>query len=349
MIIRMSADNHSNRPIFTSRRHEQQWMRMQAVKMVKSGMTVSEVAVFFDVTTRSVFSWLAAFASHGQNGLAAKLGSGRPPKVSPEQMQWIASTVRNSTPNQMSFEFGLWTLRLIGQLIERRFGLTLSLPTLGKVMSQMGFTPQRPLHRAYEQDAALVQRWLDHDLPKLRALAKARDAVVLFADEASMRSDYHAGTTWAPRGQTPIVRVTGQRTTVNMMSAISGEGQMQFMLVEGRVNGEVFVQFLRQLMIGAERPIILVVDGHPVHRSKIVAEYVESTDGQLELHFLPPYSPQLNPDEQVWKHVKERVAKQGPADKFQLRIMVRDALERLQRLPEIIAGFFRHPECGFVK
>lgn len=322
---------------------------MQAVKMVKSGMTVSEVAVFFDVTTRSVFSWLAAFASHGQNGLAAKLGSGRPPKVSPEQMQWIASTVRNSTPNQMSFEFGLWTLRLIGQLIERRFGLTLSLPTLGKVMSQMGFTPQRPLHRAYEQDAALVQRWLDHDLPKLRALAKARDAVVLFADEASMRSDYHAGTTWAPRGQTPIVRVTGQRTTVNMMSAISGEGQMQFMLVEGRVNGEVFVQFLRQLMIGAERPIILVVDGHPVHRSKIVAEYVESTDGQLELHFLPPYSPQLNPDEQVWKHVKERVAKQGPADKGQLRIMVRDALERLQRLPEIIAGFFRHPECGFVK
>jgi len=349
MILRMSADNDQNRPVFTSRRHEQQWMRMQAVKMVKSGMTVSEVAVFFGVTTRSVFSWLAAFASHGQSGLAAKFGSGRPPKVSPEQMQWIASAVKNSTPNQLSFDFGLWTLRLIGQLIERQFGMTLSLPTLGKVMAQLGFTPQRPLHRAYEQDATLVQRWLDHDLPRLRARAKARGAVVLFADEASMRSDYHAGTTWAPRGQTPIVRVTGQRATVNMISAISGEGQMQFMLVEGRVNGEVFVQFLKQLMMAAERSIILVVDGHPVHRSKIVAEYVESTEGRLELHFLPPYSPQLNPDEQVWKHVKERVAKQGPADKYELRIMVWKALERLRSLPEIVAGFFRHPECGFVK
>ncbi len=114
--------------------------------------------------------------------------------------------------------------------------MTLSLPTLGKVMARLGFTPQRPLNRAYEQDAALVQRWLDHDLPTLRARAKARGTVVLFAAEASMRSDYHAGTNWAPRGQTPIVRVTGQRTTVYMMSAVSGEGQMQFMLVEGRVN-----------------------------------------------------------------------------------------------------------------
>ena len=345
----MSTPSQPSKPVFTSRRHEQQWIRMQAVKMVKSGTSVGDVAKFFDVTTRSVFSWLAAFANEGQNGLAAKFGSGRPPKVTPDQMQWIASAVRNNTPNQLSFSFGLWTLRLIGQLIERRFGMTLSLPTLGKVMNQLGFTPQRPLHRAYEQDDVLVQRWLDNELPALRARAKARGAVVMFADEASMRSDYHAGTTWAPRGHTPIVRVMGQRSTINMISAIGGDGQMQFMLVDGRVNGEVFVQFLQQLMLAAERPIVLVVDGHPVHRSKLVADYVNSTDGKLELHFLPPYSPQLNPDEQVWKHVKERVAKQTAADKYQLRGLVREALERLQKLPSIIAGFFRHPECGFVK
>lgn len=337
-----------SKPIFTSRRMEQQWSRMQGIKMVRSGFSVSEVAQFFDVSTRAVFKWLAAFAENGQNGLLAREGAGRPPKVSPEQMQWIASAVRNNTPNQLRFEFGLWTLRLIGQLIERQFGMTLSLPTLGKLMAQLGFTAQRPLYRAYQQDATLVERWLADELPALRARAKAKGARLLFADEASMRSDYHAGTTWAPRGCTPIVPADGHRSSVNMISAISSGGELQFMLVEGRSNAEVFKQFLEQLMLGADRPMILVVDGHPIHKARLVRDYVESTHGKLELYFLPPYSPQLNPDEQVWKNVKERVAKQGPHDKYELRVMIRKALERLQQMPQIVRGFFAHPECGFV-
>ena len=336
------------RPVFTSPRMERQWIRMQSVKMVRQGMSVADVAASFGVTTRAVFKWLAAFANAGQNGLVARPSSGRPPKVSLEQMQWIASAVRNHTPNQLSFAFGLWTLRLIGQLIERQFGMTLSLPTLGKLMAQLGFTPQRPLYRAYEQDATLVQRWLSNELPALRARAKARGAQILFADEAGMRSDYHAGTTWAPMGQTPIVRATGQRISVNMISAISATGQLHFMLVDGRVNSEVFVYFLQQLLLGATQPIILVVDGHPVHRSKAVSDFVASTHGMLELHILPPYSPQLNPDEQVWKHVKADVAKQCPSDKYQLRILLHKALQKLQNLPHIIQGFFRRSECGFV-
>lgn len=335
-------------PIFTSRRMEQQWQRMQGVKMVKSGYGASEVARLFGVTPRAVFKWIAAFSENGQKGLQAKEGAGRPTKVSAEQMQWIAHTVRNNTPNQLSFEFGLWTLRLIGQLIERRFGMKLSLPTLGKIMSQLGFTAQKPLYRAYEQDASLVQRWLDEELPALRARAKATGAQILYADEAGMRSDHHAGTTWAPRGQTPVVAATGQRCSVNMISAVSASGQLQFMLVEGRTTAEVFKQFLQQLMHGADRPIILIVDGHPIHKARLVVDYVHSTQGMLELYFLPPYSPQLNPDEQVWKNVKERVAKQSPRDKYELRVMLRNALERLQQMPHLVRGFFAHPECGFV-
>jgi len=337
-----------NKPVFASRRMEQQWSRMQGIKMVRSGISVSEVAEFFGVSTRAVFKWLAVFAERGQNGLLAKDGAGRPPKVGPEQMQWIASTVRNHTPNQLRFEFGLWTLRLIGQLIERQFGMKLSLPTLGKIMAQLGFTAQRPLYRAYQQDATLVERWMTDALPALRARAKAKGAKILFADEASMRSDYHAGTTWAPRGCTPIVPADGFRSSVNMISAISSGGELHFMLVDGRSNAEVFKHFLEQIMLGEDRPIILVVDGHPIHKARRVMDYVESTHGQLELHFLPPYSPQLNPDEQVWKNVKERVAKQGPHDKYELRVMIRKALERLQHLPDIVRSFFNHPECGFV-
>lgn len=327
---------------------EQQWNRIQGVKMVRNGIAVAEVAKFFNVSTRAVFGWVAKFAQSGQNGLLAKEGAGRPPKVNAEQLRWIAMLVRDHTPNQLRFEFGLWTLRLIGQLIERELKITLSLPTLGKIMAQLGFTAQRPLHRAYEQDAALVQHWMAERLPALRQRAKALGAQLLFADEASMRSDYHAGTTWAPQGRTPIVRATGQRHSVNMISAISSSGELQFMLIEGRSNAQVLKEFLQQLMLDAKTPIILVVDGHPIHKANLVKEYVASTKGQLELHYLPPYSPQLNPDEQVWKNVKERVAKQFPADKWQLRAFLTKALERLQQVPEIVRGFFAHPECGFV-
>jgi transposase len=336
------------KPIFHSPRMEQQWIRMQAVKMVQTGYSATEVAEFFEVTPRAVFKWLASFAESGQNGLVAKDGAGRPPKVNADQMRWIAWTVRDSTPNQYRFEFGLWTLALIGQVFARQFGMSLSKPTLSKIMKQLGFTPQRPLHRAYEQDAVLVQRWLDTDLPALRQRAKARGARILFADEASMRGDYHAGTTWAPQGQTPIVKATGQRPTVNMISAVSSLGELQFMLVQGSTNAQVFKQFLQQLMIGATQPIILVVDGHSIHKAGLVKEYVASTDGMLELYYLPPYSPQLNPDEQVWKNIKARVAKQFPKDKYELRIMLHKALEKLQSLPHIVRGFFAHPECGFV-
>jgi transposase len=139
------------KPVFTSRRMEQQWSRIQAVKMVRSGHSVDEVAELFKVSRRAVYQWLSAFADSGQNGLLAKDGAGRPPKVNDEQMRWIAMTVRDNTPHQLQLESGPWTLRLVGQLIERQFDIKLSLPTLGKLMAQLGFTPQRPLRRACEQ------------------------------------------------------------------------------------------------------------------------------------------------------------------------------------------------------
>ena len=190
------------------------------------------------------------------------------------------------------------------------------------------------------------RKWHAEGFPRLQVRAKATEALIMFADEAGMRSDYHAGTTRAPRGRTPIGRATGQRVSVQMIFAIGTNGQLQFMIFDGRGTAEVFRDFLKQLMIGAAQRIILVVEGHSIHKAGIVQKFVASTEGMLELHFLPLYSPQLNPDEQVWKKVKERVAKQKPVDKFSLRSLLNDALKRLQGLPEIIRGFFRHPDCA---
>jgi transposase len=173
-------------------------------------------------------------------------------------------------------------------------------------------------------------------------------AVVLFADEAGVRSDYHTGTTWGPVGETPVVRRSAARVSVQMISAIGLNGAMQFMVHEGSGTTEVLLQFLQQLMLDAKQPIILVVDGHSIHKAKLIKEYVAATQGKLELVYLPPYSPQLNPDEQVWKNVKAEVTKKPSGNKFDFRMAVEKALLRLHAMAHIVASFFRQPECGFM-
>ena len=321
---------------------------MQAVKMYRKGMSAADIAQIFEVSPRAVFQWVAAFVNYGQSGLVAKATPGRPPKLTADQLSRLAFMVRSNCPNQLSFDFGLWTLRLIRELIEREFKVSLSVPTVGKVMHSLGFNAQRPLHRAWEQDATLVQSWLQTDLPALVQRAQTQGALVLFGDEAGVRSDYHTGTTWAEVGQTPVVRRSAARVSVQMISAIGLNGSMQFMVHEGSGTAEVFLRFLQQLMLDARQPIILVVDGHSIHKAKLVKEYVASTQGKLELVYLPPYSPQLNPDEQVWKNVKAEVAKKPSGNKFEFRLVVEKALLRLQAMTHVVASFFRHPECGFV-
>jgi transposase len=179
-------------------------------------------------------------------------------------------------------------------------------------------------------------------------LARQREgAVIFFADESGIRSDHHAGTTWAATGQTPVVKATGARYGFNMLSAVSAQGHFRFMTVEGRVNAEVFRDFLQRLITGMQRKVFLVVDGHPAHKSKLVRTFVAANAERLELFFLPPYSPELNPDELVWAHVKTRVAKATTQTKAELKSMVNRTLRRLQKLPEIVAGFFCAPTCRY--
>lgn len=207
--------------------------------------------------------------------------------------------------------------------------------------------PKRPLYRAWQRDPVLVEKWQAETFPALQAEARRAGAAIYFSDEAGIHSDYHAGTTWAPCGETPMIKATGRRFGLNMISAVSARGDFLFMLHEGSVTAKVFREFLRRLMRGAEQPVILVVDGHPIHKAKLVKKYVEQQEGQLKLVLLPPYSPQLRPDEQVWGHVKPRVVKQLPQNKAELRQLVIGALRHLQKLPEKVKSFFRHPECRY--
>lgn len=329
--------------------HSLQVMRQQAVKAVKSGQEVSAVAAAFGVSKRAVFGWLAKFAEGGQNALLAKPVPGRPPKISAEQMRWIAQTVKDHTPQQLKFEFGLWTLALIGELIKRQFGKSLALASVSRVMKLLGFTAQKPLYQAWQQDPVLVGLWETETYPAIKAEAKAVGATIYFADESGIRSDYHTGTTWAPCGQTPVVEVTGRRFSFNMISAVSPRGDFRFMIHEGSVTAPVFKTFLQRLMVGATQPVFVVVDGHPIHKAVLVRKYVESQEGKLKLFFLPPYSPQLNPDEQVWAHVKRQVAKRFVQDKDEMKRLAIGALRRIQKLPELVKSFFLQPECQYAQ
>lgn len=329
--------------------HSLQVMRQQAIKAVREGQTVSSVAAAFGVNERSVFRWLSSFIEGGQNALLAKPIPGRPSRLSTDQLAWIARAVRENTPQQLKFEFGLWTLTLIRHLIKRQFGVQLSTATAHRVMKTLGFSAQKPLYQAWQQDPVLVQAWETETFPAIAAQAKRLGATIYFADESGIRSDYHTGTTWAPRGQTPVVAATGRRFSLNMLSAISPRGELRFMLHEGTVNATVFIEFLKRLLIGAKGPVFLIVDGHPSHRAKMVQTFVRQTQGQLRLFYLPPYSPQLNPDEVVWAHVKREVSGRLVQSKEEMKRLALSALRRIQKLPALVRSFFGQSECWYIK
>lgn len=307
-----------------------QVMRQQAVKAIPEGQEVNTVAAAYGVNVRSVFRWLADFANGGQNALLAKPIPERPPKVSAEEMRWLAQAGRDNTPLQCKFVFGLWTLSLIAALTEREFGKKLSLASVSQIMKLLGFSAQKPLYQAWQQDAALVRTWVAEIYPAIRAEAKATGATIYFADESGIRSDCPTGTTWAPVGATPVVEVTGRRFSLNMISAVSPQGEFRFMLHDGSVNPEVFLEFLKRLLVGAEKPVFLIVDGHPIHKAKLIKKFVEAQNGKLKLFHLPLYAPHLNPEKLVRAYVKRQVARQLVQSRDEMKRLALGAWRRLQ-------------------
>lgn len=323
-------------------------LRKRAVASVQEGQHPRTVADAMGVNLRTVFRWLALYRSGGWGKLDARKRGGRPRKLNAQALNWIYDTVLGTSPLQLKFPFALWTAAMVGQVIAKRFGVRLSHSSVCRLLTQMGMSAQRPLWRAYQQDPEAVLRWKQEDYPKLRRRAQRLGAQIFFGDEAGVRSDYHSGTTWGRRGRTPIVSSTGARFGVNMISAISAQGQLRFMLTEGRVTAAVFVDFLGRLMVNASGPVFLVVDGHPVHRAKAVKRFVEDQNGRLELHHLPAYSPELNPDELVWNNLKTHaLGRKVATSRQELRSMVLSHLHRMQKLPTLIMSFFRAPTTQY--
>ncbi|MHB8293844.1 MAG: IS630 family transposase [Acidimicrobiales bacterium] len=325
-------------------------IRVRAVTQILNGVPVQTVVSALGVSAAAVYSWINKYNEGGMNALRSRKAHGAAPKLTIAQQSRIRSVVIQKDPRQLQFAFALWTRELVADLIFREFGVSMSLSAVGRMLRRMGMSPQRPLWRAYQADPEAVAAWKTTKFPAIRAEAAKVGAVIFFSDEASVRSDYHAGTTWGLLGQTPIVKSTGARYSVNMMSAVSAKGDFHFMLTEGRVNSEVFISYCKRLLDdNPERPVFLVVDGHPSHKSKMTTEWVASTEGRIRLYYLPGYSPQLNPDEWAWKNVKaDRIGRAGITSLDDLRSKATSALERFRRMPELVRAFFRDPDLPYI-
>ena len=319
-------------------------LRKRAIASVQTGEKPWAVAGALGVNLRTVFRWLALYRSGGWGKLDARKRGGRRPKLDGEELKWVYDTVVEKSPMQLKFPFALWTAAMVREMIAKQFRVRLSHSSVCRLLGQMGLSVQRPLWRAYQQDPEAVRRWKEEEYPRIRRRAKRVGAQIFFGDEAGVRSDFHSGGTWGRRGQTPIVSTTGARFSENIISAISAQGQLRFMMTHGRVTAAVFIEFLKRLLVNAPSPIFLIVDGHPTHKAKAVTRFIEKQDGDLELYYLPPYSPELNPDELVWNDLKNKaLGRKVILSKEALRSLTLSHLHRLQRLPRLISSFFLAP------
>ena len=323
-------------------------LRKRGVAAVQAGESPDSVAAALGVNLRTVFRWLAQYRHGGWGKLDAHKRGGRPPKLDGGALRWVYKTVVDKTPLQLNFPFALWTAAMVQVLILDRYGVRLSRSSVSRLLNQLGLSAQRPLWRAYQQNPAAVQRWLTEEFPDIQRRARREGAQTFFADEAGVRSDYHSGTTWGKRGQTPVVSSTGARFGINLISAVSAQGQLRFMITKGRVTAAVFIDFLKRLLVNATSPIFVIADGHSTHRAKMVERFVATQQGRLALFILPPYSPELNPDEYVWNDLKNHgIGRKVITSLTQMRQAVISHLRQLQKLPDIVRGFFRAPTTRY--
>jgi transposase len=324
----------------------QEERRRQVIGLRQTGLTYDAIAAQVGLTRTGVFDIVRRFAERGMAGLKTgprgpKPGYGR--FLDAAQEAEARALIRRHTPDELELPFALWSRAAVRELIRQRFGVRLAVRTMGTTLARWGFTAQKPLRRAYEQDPAAVRRWLRRDYPAIATRAKAEGGTIFWGDETGLRSDDVRGRSYAPRGCTPEVRVNHKRAGLGLISAVTNKGELRWMVLDGAIKAPDLLRFLARLVRDANGKVFLILDRLPVHRSAKLRAWLAGREAEIEVFYLPGYSPQLNPDEGVNGDLKQAVTRKAPArSKAQLKRAVVGHMRKLSKLPDRVRSFFGH-------
>jgi transposase len=329
----------------------QQELRNQVVRMRKKGMKNPEVAVLVGLSSTTTSGIWSKYKKGGMKAITIqKRGRrvGEKKHLSQEQEAKLIKRLIDTTPKQLKFKFVLWTREAVQQLIKHDYDIKMPISTVGKYLQRWEFTSQVPIKRAYERNDAKVIAWLEEDYPKIQKQAQEEDAEIQWADETACVSLPSIIKGYAPKGKTPVMEHTAKRFKINMISSITNRGKLRFMVYEQNMDADLFVTFLERLIESSEKKIFLILDNLRVHHSKIVKAWAEEHQSQIELFYLPAYSPDLNPDEYLNNDFKRNVNKEHiPVNKKELAANTENFMSMLCDNPERVANYFKHEKIAY--
>lgn len=325
----------------------QNFQKRRAIELYRKGWKNTLIADAVGVTARAVQKWIRGYKERGDRSLdmggrGVREGTNR--MLSDEQESKIEALIFTHFPSDLNLPFLLWSRQAVQELIRTQYDLNIAINTVGDYLARWGYTAQRPAKKAYEQNDVAVCKWLEIEYPKLQTRAVKEHATIYWGDESRCQNQPGYCRGYAPVGETPTVSISGKsKLSINFVSCISNRGDMRFMTYGGTMNADMFIIFLERIVKSATRKVFLILDNLRVHHSKKVAAWVEGRKDKIELHFIPAYSPELNPDEYLNQDLKRNVHKEGmPKTQTQLEKNTQAFLRSVQRRPEHVASYFRH-------
>lgn len=322
--------------------------RRMAQRLRKRGLTRAEIGEELGgVHADTVGRWLKLEKQNLKvNRGGRKKGEAR--RLSADQEKMIRSMIVDKTPDQLKLDYVLWTRKAVGELILLKPGIDLPIRTVGDYLKRWDMTPQKPVRKAYEQSPKAVQQWLDQDYPEIKAMAKRENAEIYWGDETGMRNDSQHERGYAPKGKTPVVRLNANRTSTNMISAVTNQGKVRFRVFDGTMNTDILIDFCKRLIKSAGRKVYLILDNLRVHHAKLFKAWVNQHQDEIAVFYLPSYSPELNPDEYLNCDLKAGVHSGKPArSKAQLKGKVLSHMRMLQKKPARAAKYFHHEKIQY--